>query len=512
MKVVVVEDEVWTREGLINLLNRFYNNLTVLREAKSGEEGLQLIREVKPDIVITDIKMDPLDGLAMLKILSDEGQYNFKTIILSAYSEFEYAKQAISLGVTEYLIKPIDAGKLRDAIKRVEAAYLKEKIGRFSYDESGYSLETVLLRIITGQLPMDDVLLGVIENTYKIKKDDNFALFCVYLGKTYERQSHLAANTVQSLMLKNRMPGDRILFLPESRMLIFAFIGSRDFTALKEYLSDVVIKKINALNMVEAVFCFSECTDFKKLHACMESIRECLPWAIVLGNSCIIDCSRIGQIRTKDPQYPLHLEKDSIQALFSGDYHAFSGKVNDFLDHFTGGESDPDMIKKYFVRYFMNLLQVLRELHFAAWESIDEQGTIVLINSANTRDELKNVVIGQLQTNEVPMGKKTSLLVQKTLRMVSEYYRTGITLEEVADTLQVSPDHISAQLVRELGINFSTYIRNFRISKAKELLITTDLKLYEVAEKSGYSDAKYFGRVFKEAEGLLPSEYRKKFK
>jgi two-component system response regulator YesN len=85
-------------------------------------------------------------------------------------------------------------------------------------------------------------------------------------------------------------------------------------------------------------------------------------------------------------------------------------------------------------------------------------------------------------------------------------------LEEVADELELSPDHISAQLVKELGVNFSTYIKTYRLNRAKELLIGSDLKLFEIAAQVGYQDAKYFGRVFKEAEKLLPMEYRKKFR
>ena len=103
-------------------------------------------------------------------------------------------------------------------------------------------------------------------------------------------------------------------------------------------------------------------------------------------------------------------------------------------------------------------------------------------------------------------------MVQKVLRLVDEYYRDGITLKEVSNELEVSPDYISTQLTEDLGVNFSTYIKNYRIKKAKELLAGTDLKMFEIAEQTGYQDAKYFGKVFKAAEGIHPLDYRKKFR
>lgn len=96
--------------------------------------------------------------------------------------------------------------------------------------------------------------------------------------------------------------------------------------------------------------------------------------------------------------------------------------------------------------------------------------------------------------------------------MIHEFYQSGITLEEIASKLNITPEYLGTQFHKEMGVNFSTYMKNYRISKAKELLCGTQLKLYEIAEKVGYSDPKYFSKVFKETTGQLPAEYRKTFK
>ena len=106
MKIAVVEDEILIREGIRNLLEAQGEDWEFIGEAENGVEGLELIRQEKPDIVITDIRMPDMDGLEMLDKAKQEG-IKLKAIVLSAYSEFEYARTAIKLGVTEYLLKPI---------------------------------------------------------------------------------------------------------------------------------------------------------------------------------------------------------------------------------------------------------------------------------------------------------------------------------------------------------------------------------------------------------------------
>ncbi len=131
------------------------------------------------------------------------------------------------------------------------------------------------------------------------------------------------------------------------------------------------------------------------------------------------------------------------------------------------------------------------------------------IQEAVTRDDLEAVLLNATEQMKPVRQKAAGPLVNKAQQLVAEYYQQGITLEEVAEMLHMTPEHISAQFNKELGINFSAYIRNVRIQKAKELLMSTDLKMYEVAKRVGYNDPRYFSKVFKEAEGILPADYRK---
>ncbi len=125
--------------------------------------------------------------------------------------------------------------------------------------------------------------------------------------------------------------------------------------------------------------------------------------------------------------------------------------------------------------------------------------------------ELKNTFEELFRCMDVSDGETgaVSLAVKKAQSMIHEFYADGITLNEIAGRLNLTQEYLGSQFHKELGENFSAYIRNYRLLKAKELLIGTQLKQYEISEKVGYTDAKYFARVFKECIGMSPAEYRK---
>ena len=126
MRAVVVEDEILIREGLCKLMEKMFPEIKILGVAGNGLEGLSCIKEQKPDLVITDIKMPVMDGLAMLAKVQEMGMFP-KVIVLTAYSEFSYAQQAVKLGVCDYVIKPVAVQEFVETIRKIQNLY---EIGR----------------------------------------------------------------------------------------------------------------------------------------------------------------------------------------------------------------------------------------------------------------------------------------------------------------------------------------------------------------------------------------------
>jgi len=509
MKVVIVEDEIRIREGIIKLLNKFYTDIDGIYEAKSGEEGLEAIRRYKPDLVITDIRMAPMDGLTMLEILIEQEKRLFKTIILSAYSDFGYAKQGIKFGVSEYLVKPVDIGEFHRAMRKVEAEIAKERLSRQENPEKLRSFEAILAGMLSGQVRYDMELGKFIENVYRISADTEIALLCVYLGKRYEEERQLAANIISAALVKGNYKDYHIVFLPHGQEVLFAVSGN--IKGIERYCQFSVVREMNSSTGISAVFGFTVCTGFEKIINSVEYIHGALPWSISLGSDVMISYPKALNIQAVQLVYPINIEKDSIEALCAMDYDRMNAHAEKMLKYLTKLIYSPDMIKKALLRYLLSLLHVVKEVNFSAYEKTDEGGLLDAVAKAVTRSELEAIVFGLLEAIVRRGDKTVGLLVGKARRMVEEYYSQGVTLDKVAAALNKTPEHVSSLFVKELGVNFSTYIKNYRLNKAKELLLGTDLKLYEIAKQVGYNDAKYFSRVFKETEGVSPAEYRNNY-
>ena len=193
MRVLIVEDEIRIREGIRKLLSSQREEYQVVGEAEDGEEGVKLCLELDPDIIITDIRMPNMDGLQMLSELSEK-HCRAKAVVLSAYSEFEYARQAMKHGVTEYLLKPISLSDFSQAMQNVKKQVQIEEQKKPA--QIG-TLEQTLRDIIDGRMNVSDEVKRYLSNNCAIPEDASFSLICVYLGNDFKTQKAEASGELR---------------------------------------------------------------------------------------------------------------------------------------------------------------------------------------------------------------------------------------------------------------------------------------------------------------------------
>lgn len=183
MKIVIVEDEIRIREGVEKLIKRIPNEYEMIVTAENGEEGLQIILEHQQEIVITDIKMPKIDGIEMLTRLKEIGKMP-KVIVLSAYSEFEYARQAIKLGVSEYILKPISVVEFTNSLKSLCQQIQDEKENSILNKES---LKFIVEQELCCGNQMDKHVKKFLLERYQFDVDKESCLVTIYFGRKYEQ-------------------------------------------------------------------------------------------------------------------------------------------------------------------------------------------------------------------------------------------------------------------------------------------------------------------------------------
>lgn len=507
MRILIVEDEIRIREGIEKLLGRTGRPFEIVGEAENGKAGLELLRKLKPDVVITDIKMPVMDGLEMLSLMVQDS-IPTRAIVLSAYSEFEYARKAMRLGVTEYLLKPISYGEFLQALENVE-----EQLAR-NRQEKTYQAgtpEEVFYDLISGRSKPDTALHGYLTDLYGPQAERSMCILCVYTGGLMEDRRREVRRFFRYVF---SLYQGLSFVLPDQDFrgcMVGIVIGCQNVHDLQRWLQLQILEgapKQMAVGWMQVSGPEALQEGFMALYPYME-------WNISLDDGVIISYPGITRIQTASCVYPIELETQIRLAVCTNELTRIQDLLNHFRDSFRDGKVyAPKEIKESYVRFFWAVIGIAKEIGRLDAGKLDQQELLNRIMNAKLRCELESAAVLLLSHIKVESEDEsiTHLTVRRMKSLIHEFYQSGITLEEIGNRLNMTPEYLGTLFHREEGVTFSTYLKNYRISKARELLCGTNLKLYEIAEKSGYSDPKYFSKVFKEVTGLLPTNYRKTYR
>lgn len=507
MKVLIVEDEVRIREGLIKLLEKIGNEYEVVGQANDGSEGLKLCRTLKPDLVITDVQMPNMDGLEMLKAIFSEN-INIKAIVLSAYSEFEYARTAMKLGVTEYLLKPINLSDFSLALESIRHQIAEDK--KKKPDKVG-TLDQILRDIISGRLEPDDNILDYLEKTYAISRKQNFIILFDYLGNQYEECVKKEIKDLEQSLSRYKENSFCVVDLEYRKSLAVVIYKYKSAADFERWIQYQLLQQIND----KAAMGYTVSEGINEISESIERLFPYMDWNISFEDDVLISYPKITQVQTLFCVYPQELETKMKAAICASDLFLEKDIMEKFKSSFKDGKVyNPHEIKECYVRFIWAILEIAKSVGNENVRDIKQQKLLDRIMNAKIRAELESVcedILKMLKVSESSTDAET-LTVRRTKSMIHEFYNTGITLDEIAAKLNITPEYLGTQFHKETGVTFSAYIKNYRITKAKELLVGTSLKLYEIAERVGYFDPKYFSKVFRDVTGQLPAEFRKSSK
>ncbi|HOQ07198.1 MAG TPA: response regulator transcription factor [Clostridiales bacterium] len=535
-KVLIVDDEPIIRKGLRNIINWKNFECEVVAEAADGLDGLELIRKHRPDIIITDIKMPETDGLSMIKQIKEDVP-DSKIIILTGHRNFDYAHEAVKLGVTDFLLKPSRIEELTSAISRAvkELNFQKQRSEELNKLSQLFNQNISVLR----EKLLYDIIYEINTNREDIK--EKLELFRMEQGRfrmllvqndaeesdgseisQYDR--HLYQFGIINTFIE--IFSDKFEVLPVTLNTVgiaFIVMPRKDMTDdLDEtinrkctYLQEIVN---NCFGFTVTIAISSDGNDFTELPQKFRECREALEHKFYLGNNSIIYHSDVNTFFRYDDHSMLEkLQKALIEGIKSGNEAAVEERLRDIFSYIRG--VDPS--KKEFIKnFYWNTITSINNIRLSLKAGDDDRkveytelsGLYGLIEKCSNADEL-NMLLEESARSVVTKvnnynNKSIKLILRKAVEYLHEHYHEPITLNEVAEHTLVSTYYISRMFKKEMGKNFVDYLNELRIEKAKELLKDVRYKTYEVAEKVGIPDAHYFSRLFKKYVGITPTEYR----
>ena len=535
IKVFLVEDEMVIRRGIKNSIDWEKEGYIFCGEASDGELAYPMIIKEKPDILITDIRMPFMDGLELCKLVKKELP-NIKILILSGYDEFDYAKEAIRLGVTEYLLKPISSGKLLEALNGVSESIRREKedkdLVRKYMEEmrenTEHEKQKFFEQMIAGNLSMADAL----ETGKKYEMNlsagmYNLLLFRFTLGEENRKSRELLGEAEYAIeKLTERL---EYVFEFQRGVEGWAFLLMADN---EEQMSERV--KELSKDLEEIMKNYSTIAYFggigqpvARLRELEESFREA---ERALAARFTMELNRI--ISVEDIRMAQNVDTlDDIEITSFGEIEKTRTMLEKFLNN--GAEDEIDE----FVDVYINELPEENLKSVLMCQYIIMDAYIVMMSfcekiegiegemqaqseelknsmkTIQTLEEIKNYIRMLLKkiigVRDTISGRRYSDIIEIAKDQIRKTYMSDeISLNTIAAEVGMSPSYFSSIFSKEMGKTFVEYLTEIRMDRAKELLMCSSMKTSEIGYEVGYKDPHYFSYIFKKTQNCTPKEFR----
>lgn len=527
-KVFIVDDEIVTREGIRDNVKWENTNFVLAGEAPDGEIAIPMIQEIKPDIVVTDIKMPFMDGLQLSRIIKKSIPW-IKIIILSGHDEFDYAREAIRIGINEFMLKPVSSTDLIEVLNKVALQIEQEKKEREDTEKLKRQVENnvplfrneFLNKLVLGLVPPLEVIDGCSRYDINIIAKFYLTLIIEFEVPDVNKQEYDYSEYLKSEALVDTMFADNsdyIIFKMNHNQKVVIIKGDKPM-ALEE----------TAYSMAQAIKYEVERNSPFRITVSIGSVRERLQgiplsykdaemvqsYKYMYGSNKIIGINDI-KIDPASKMEFIKIDKNDIRDFLKCGSKA---DIEKYIDGYVNNLSVTGMKSLIYIYYVfmdivMNTSKFIYDLGGDIEGLIPEVANLEKIVSnidsiMKFKEQATNLLTKVFEYRDSRVENKYNSIISKAKEYINNnFYDPNISLNMVASAVNLSPSHFSTVFSQETGENFIEYLTRMRMKKAMELLKTTTQKSSEIAYNIGYNDPHYFSYIFKKTAGVTPKEFR----
>ncbi|MDP4092885.1 MAG: response regulator [Bacillota bacterium] len=527
-KLLVADDEQIVLDSIKFIIEKNFSNLILVETARSGREAIEKAEILRPDIVFMDIKMPGINGIDTIKEI--KALYNnIIFVILTAFEQFDYAKEALNLGVLEYISKPIDKNKIIDIIKKSMDIIEAERRKREKELELKEKMETVLPILESGfiySLLLFDDYNRDLENYKKIfdiTEDDGY-IMTVEFGEE-DKPGHLGNRIGSSVKSQSFYPYFRDMLkcrckclvgpVMLNRIVVFITVSRNtdEYTQrlealdIAQYVYNKILEKVNIDLYVGIGRTYS---GLENLHISYEESLKAIRYT---NGNRIMHISDISEENRYKFEYPYYKEKILLDKASTGETAACIQAFNSIFDWLKNYcNSDLQDIKKRLVEVVVMLHRLVQDYGIEDDNLNIRQnylGEFLEIGDINKLKSWCKTRIEQISSGiKNDREKKLNHLILKAKEYIDENFNKDITLEDVSREVCISPHYFSKLFKSETNQNFIDYLTSIRMGKAKKYLEDGEYSVKEICYQVGYCDPNYFSRIFKKIVGVTPTEFK----
>ena len=542
LKIFLAEDEVVVRETIKRMIPWEELGFELVGEAADGEMALPLLLRQQPDLLITDIKMPFMDGLTLARLAKKEIP-GLKVVILSGYDDFNYAKQAIGIGVEDYLLKPITKNALIERLSEIRSRYEHEKTQKEYYEKFQREMQAYeknssrdfFEALVGGSMDMMEVYkraeklgLDIVAEAY------NVLIFTMNCDEDFSGQrDEYSSWEAESLeLLENFFAGHSSAMLFRSNIFSYGILLKGQRETIEENTRACVdeIRKILSRQDGRREWFLAVGQSVERLSQIQKSYHTA---SRAFSQRYLYDENILyydemetmehpgGQAETEDNAY---LQKVDVNALNPAILQKFlSNGLQEETENFVkdyfyaiGQEPMESLVFRNYVilNVRFSVISFIKGLGCDTNEMESADTEEVLAESGKNMESAiayaKKMISQAIEIRDQNSGNKNRSILKTAVDFIDSHYMDEeISLNTVANVANVSSNHFSALFSQNMGQTFIEYLTTLRMNKAKELLRCTGMRSSEIAGEIGYKDAHYFSYLFKKTQGMTPSDYRK---
>ena len=524
LKLLIADDEYLVLESLKMIVSKSIKDVNIVATASNGREAIEKALELKPDLVFMDIHMPGIDGMeAIRQIKASNSDIVF--VILTAYEYFDYVKDAINLGVSEYLLKPINKNKVIETIENLSVKInqrrrallreveLKDRINRITPFIEGQFISHQLSNagrvrelefyeeLFNMSLRRGYAITALLNNPEGMNKEDNLKL-------SLDKQSFFDVFTMELKRLCPSLVGNPQLDRITAFIPVDVTSDGYEIRNKAIQISNKVIERLKIASSIDFKIGIGrkyEVDNFNK------SCSEAYAAAALANKQSVMHFEDMDPTNSTLDTYPLHKESAFSNRILTGNIQGAKEIFKEIFVWLVNNHGDDmDQIKSKLINLLFTIEKSLP--HKLNYFSSAKQTYILNVLKISDTDELERQFVSYLSDLAVEMAdqKKSEIdgIIPKVLKYIKDNYDKNINLDDAAKSVNLSYHYFSKIFKDEMGKNFVDYLTEFRIEKSMEFLTKDSYSIKEVCHKIGYNDPNYYCKIFKKVTGMTPTEYR----
>lgn len=547
-KLILADDEEDVREGLLGLIDWDRLGYAVMETAENGKEAAELVEKHTPDVVVTDIQMPFMNGLQLSEWIREHYPAT-KIIILTGYEEFEYAQKAIRLGIDEYVLKPFSAGELAEILSKVKAQLDEEMAAKENvqlltehYRKNLPILQSLFLSSLVSRRLQETEIREKCEHYDLDLSGDRYLVSAVRIdsaaarresaesgGEPGKGQASVSLKETNDTQLQlfavfniaeeivRLQPKDRV-FIHHDEVVVISIAES----GMKDRLVDRTLQLLEEirfsverfLKLTVTIGAGSEVERLSALAGSYEEAAKALDYRVILGGNKVI---WIEDVESRQ-FVPLSLdelkEKELVRCLKVGSDQELTHLLEELFSAIADSKVSYQDFQVYLLEMLTSVIKVAKDLHVDLDKLFGEgAGFLGQFAKFSHADEAKAWFLDVCMKlkHSIASDRQSSYnkLVDEAKEYILEHYGDNeISIAKVCQHLHISTGYFSNIFKKETKTTFVNYLMGVRMEAAQDLLATTDLKAFEIAERVGFADPNYFSFCFRKKFGVSPKEYR----